>query len=385
MQRGLVVVCVFCAATAAAQDAQLEAVRKTVLSVRDFAQSHSDVSGAMPELTTAKHQIRDWIEARLASFPENGDEAMLSNYFLAGIANARLFCDDDNDCRPTALGFLDEIAVNRDHGFLIVRTAVGTGIRCGYDHSAYVYEWKGSRWQRFWENEQNDYSKDAYHPQLLHAVHISDAGSDGGRLILTLGTPAGCHGAFVPFYYRVWRIGASGSTIILDKSETLNDEGEPPVIGRVTPNDLLIEFSAGGTGYGFTHKALRHFEIHGAEVTQTDPTAPTPRDFVEEWLAAPWQDSAGRSDSPALREWHAKLHREDGQGDYPEPALGCGNDPSLVEIATHLEASPPHYFLVRTKQPLGFSMANIGDRPFADCTRPDPAADQQPSLLPSNR
>src|SRR5580704_10972946 len=232
MQCGLVVVCVFCAATAAAQDAQLEAVRKTVLSVRDFAQSHSDVSGAMPELTTAKHQIRDWIEARLASFPENGDEAMLSNYFLAGIANDRLFCDDDNDCRPTALGFLDEIAVNRDHGFLIVRTAVGTGIRCGYDHSAYVYEWKGSRWQRFWENEQNDYSKDAYHPQLLHAVHISDAGSDGGRLILTLGTPAGCHGAFVPFYYRVWRIGASGSTIILDKSETLNDEGEPPVIGR---------------------------------------------------------------------------------------------------------------------------------------------------------
>jgi hypothetical protein len=373
MRCGLVVVCVVC--TAAAQDVELEAVRKTVLSLR--------ASAALPELTAAKHQLRDWIEARLASFPENGDTAVLSNYFLTGIADAKLFCDDEDDCRPSALGFLDEIAVNRDHGLLIIRTAVGTGIRCGYDDSAYVYEWKGGRWQRVWENEQNDYSKETYHPQLLHSVHISDAASDGARLILTLGTPAGCHGAFVPVYYRVWRTG--GSSLILDKSETLNDEGEPPVIGRITPDDLLIEFSAGGTGYGFTHKALRHYEIHGAEVARTDPIGPTARDFVEEWLAAPWQDSAGRSDSPALREWHAKLHREDGQGDYPEPALGCGNDPSLVEIATHLEDSPMHYFLVRTKQPFRFSMANVSDRPFADCTRPDPAADQQPSLLPSNR
>ena len=35
---------------------------------------------------------------------------------------------------------------------------------------------------------------------------------------------------------------------------------EPPAIGRVTPDDVLIEFSAAeGTGYGHTHKALRHY------------------------------------------------------------------------------------------------------------------------------
>jgi len=385
MRCGLAVVCALYVSTAAAQDSQLAAVAKIVLSLRDFAQSHSDVSGVMPEVTIAKHQIRDWIESRLGSFPENGDEAALSNEFLTNVANAKLFCDDDSDCRPTALGFLDEIAVNRDHGFLIIRTAVGTNVRCGYDNSAYVYEWKGGKWQRVWENEQNDYTKDAYRPQMLHSVHISDAGKDGTRLILTLGTPTGCHGAFVPVYYRVWRTGTSGSSLMLDQTEILNDEGEPPVIGRITPDDLLIEFSAAGTGYGFTHKALRHYEIHGATVTQTDPIAATARDFVEEWLAAPWRDSATRSDSPALQQWHAKLHRDDGQGDYPEPALSCRNDPSLVEITTHLEDSPKHYFLVRTKQPLHFSMVNIADQPFADCTQSSPAADQQPSLLPSNR
>ena len=376
MRCGLVLVCVLGVATAAAQDSHLEALSKTVLALR--------AQGEMREVTVAKHQVRDWVEARLASFLEKGDTARLVDYFRAGIAKAGLFCDDDSDCTPTALGFLDEIEVNREQGFLIVRTAVGTGIRCGYDYSAYVYEWKGNRWQRFWENEQDDYAKDAYRPQTLHSVHISEADRDGARLILTLGTPTGCHGAFVPVYYRVWRTGTAAPILVLDRSEILNDEGEPPVIGRVTADDLLIEFSAGGTGYGFTHKALRHFEIHGAGVTQTDPIAPTARDFVEEWLAAPWVESAGRAESAGLRDWHAKLHREDGQGDYPEPALGCG-DPSLVEIATHFEDAPKRYFLVRKMQPLHFRMVGIGEKPFADCTVADPAADVEPSLLPANR
>ena len=378
---------IFLCAAARAQDSQLAALRTTLISLRQYGASHSGIRGGVPEMTTAKHQLRDWIEARLASFPQNGDEAALLNDLSDAIGNVKLFCDDPGDCLSNALGFLDQIQINRDHGFLVVTTAVGTGIRCGYDYSAYVYAWQAGKWQRAWDNEQDNYAEGAYHPQTLHSVHLSEPASDGTQLILTLGTPAGCTGAFVPLYYRVWRLGAAGATaaLILDKSETLNDESEPPAIAKLTADDLLIEFSAGGTGYGDTHKALRHFKIHANTATQTDPIAPTPRDFVEEWLAFPWQASASRSDSPELRVWHTKLHRDDGQGDYPEPALGCTRDPALVEIATHLEGLPKHYFLVRTKAPLQFSMAAIGDRPFDGCTRPDPAADKQPSLIPANQ
>ena len=375
---------------ASAQDPQFASVTETVLSLRNYAQSHPDTKGAIPDVTVAKHQIRDWIETRLAGFPRNGNGADLSNYFHEAINKAKLFCDDDDDCLPTALGFLDEIEVTRDHGYLIVKTAVGVGIWCGYDNSAYIYEWKDSKWQRAWENEQDDYSKDAYHPQMLHSVRLSDPDKDGTRLILTLGSRTGCLAAFKTFYYRVWRTGTPNP--ILDKSETLYDEGEPPVIGKLSTDDLLIEFSAGGTGYGFPHKALRHYEFHGTTAIQTDPIAPTARDFVEEWLAAPWQDSAARSGSRALREWHTKLHRDDAQGDYPEPAMQCTSDPSVVSIATHLEEMPKRYFLVRvmdpsgqTTPPLHFIMANISDQPIADCTKPDPAADRQPSLIPANQ
>ncbi|HEY7338444.1 MAG TPA: hypothetical protein VH639_26395 [Bryobacteraceae bacterium] len=358
-----------------------------MVSLREYVASHAGLHGGLPELTLAKHQLRDWIEVRLASFREDGDEGALSNDLLSGITNAKLFCDDPADCTATSIGFLDQVQINREQGFLIVMTAVGTGIRCGYDYSAYVYEWSENNWRRVWENEQDDYTEGAYRPQTLHSVHISGAARDGTRLILTLGTPAGCGGAFVPLYYRVFRIAAHGSStsLILDKSEILNDEGEPPAIGRVTPDDLLIEFSAGGTGYGYSHKALRHYEIRGATATQTDPIAPTARDFVEEWLAAPWQDSSARSDSSALRDWRQKLHRDDAQGDYPDQALGCMSDPSLVEIGTHLEGLPKNYFLVRTKEPLRFSMAGISESPFPGCTQADPEADKQPSLLPSNR
>jgi hypothetical protein len=376
----------FCS-LAGAQNSEIAALVKTMLSLREYAASHSGLRGGLPELTLAKHQLRDWIEFRLASFPESIDQFTLSSDFLTGLTNAKLFCDDPIDCGSTSIGFLDQVQVIRERGFLIVMTAIGTGIRCGYDYSAYVYEWREDNWRRVWEDEQNNYTEGDYRPQTLHSVHISDAANDGTRLILTLGTPAGCHGAFVPVYYRVFRMAAhgSGASLILDKSELLNDEGEPPAIGRVTPDDLLIEFSAGGTGYGYSHKALRHYDIRGATATQTDPIAPTPRDFVEEWLAAPWQDSSARSDSPALRDWHEKLHRNDAQGDYPDQALRCMSDASLVEIATHLEGLPKHYFLVRARGNLHFSMASISESPFPECTQTDPEADKQPSLLPSNQ
>jgi hypothetical protein len=370
-----------------AQDSQLVNLTKTLSSLRQYAAAHSGLRGGLPELTSAKHQLRGWIESRLAAFPQDGDETALADGFLSTLSSAKLFCDDPSDCVANAFGFLDQIQVRRDHGFLVVMTAMGTGIRCGYDYSAYVYSWLQNRWQRVWENEQNDYAEGAYHPQTLHSVHISEPGSDGARLILTLGTPAGCTGAFVPLYYRLWRIGSKGSAapLILDRSETLNDESEPPAIAKLAADDLLIEFSAGGTGYGETHKALRHFEIRGATTVQTDPIAPTPRDFVEEWLAAPWPESAARSDSPALRDWHMRLHRNDGQGDYPDPALACAPDASLIQIATHLEGAPKHYFLVRIKAPLQFTMADIADHPFAGCTRPAPDAGTQPTLIPANQ
>ncbi len=351
---------------AVAQDARLAAIRDTVLGIRRYANDHQDARGGIPQVTTAKHQIVAWIETRLATFPQNGDPATLNEIFHDGLRDAKLFCDNDADCLPTALGFLDEIQVSRQGEFLIAETAVGVGVRCGYDYSAYVYQWTAGRWRRIWENEQDDYSKNAYFPQILHSVQVSDPGPDGKRLILTLGTRTGCL-TFRDVYYRVWRLGTP--VPVLDRSELLYDEGDPPVVGKIQPDDLRIEFSAGGGGYGYPHKALRHFEIHGPVVTQVDPIAPRPRDFVDEWLAAPWVESAPRAESTALQQWHQKLHRADDEGDFPDEPVNCTTDPELWQISTHLQDEPKHYFLVRWHRPDRFTMVQIGDEPLQACNK----------------
>jgi len=344
-----------------AQDAQLAAIRKTVLDIRKYANDHQQVRGGIPQITTVKHELRDWIEAYLASFPQDGDAPTLLRSLHDSMRDAGLFCNSDTDCFPTSLGFLDETQIERRGELLIAETAVGVGIRCGYDYSAYIYRWSDGKWQRIWENEQNDYSAGAYFPQLLHSVEVSGPGPDGSRLILTLGTQSGCL-TFKDVYYRVWRLGTAKP--LLDRREVLYDEGDPPVTGSIQPEDLRIEFSAGGGGYGYPHKAVRHFEIHGNTVRQVDPIAPTPRDFVEEWLAGPWTASAASAESPALRQWHQKLHRDDDEGDFPDDPVPCRNDPELWEIGTHLQDQPKHYFLVRWRRPDRFTMVNIGDQPL---------------------
>lgn len=47
-----------------AQDTQLAALRSTVLSLRKQFKDQQNVPAATPEVTVAKHQLRDWIESR---------------------------------------------------------------------------------------------------------------------------------------------------------------------------------------------------------------------------------------------------------------------------------------------------------------------------------
>src|SRR5581483_39606 len=175
-----------------------------------------------------------------------------------------------------ALGYLDKIEVTRENGFLIVKTAVG--LFCSSDYSAYVYAWQSDKWHRVWENEQNTYTEKDYAPQIIHAVHVSVPDKDGKRLVLTLGSRAGCIPAFIPVYYRLWQLPADygSAKLLLDAKETVLDD-IPPIQGKVTPDDLLIGFTAGGLAYGEAHQAIRHFEVRDARVQQVDPIATTPR------------------------------------------------------------------------------------------------------------
>lgn len=348
--------------SAAAQDGQLAALHATLAPLRPHAGEHREARDGTPELTVAKHQLRNWVESRLAGFERHGDEVQLARDLGDRLHDADLVCEPR--CRMSILGFLDNVRINRERDLLIIRTSVG--IWCGYDDSAYAYEWTANRWRRIWESEQNNYTLNRYFPQVIFAVQVSPLERGGGRLLLSLGAQPGCASAFQPVYYRVWRIGP-GAKLLLEKSEYANVGDYPPAKGSVRPGDVRVELTLDGTGYGSSHQAVRHFTVRGNKPVQVDPIAPTQRDFVEEWLRAPWAESAGRSESAALKTWHQKLHREDGMGDFPGPTARCSSGPGLWQVSSHLHDGPETYYLVRWLEAGHSSMAGVSERPYPDC------------------
>jgi hypothetical protein len=366
------------------EDAALTEVRSILQRLRGQAANFSPTRGATPELTVAKHQIRDWIESRLGELPEDGDVRDFSLEINAALADAELFCTDFNiECADNVLGYVDGPRMDREREFLMI--IIPTGVWCGYDESVYVYAWEAQGWGRIWESEQNTYTDEAYLPQTIHDVQLSPSDANGDRLLMTLGSQAACAGSFKDLYTRVWQLDADNQTApVLDWAEYAND-GYPPIEGQVRADDVLVQFMAGGIVAGDVHWAVRHFQVVDGTATQVDPIAVRPRDFAIEWIAAPWQESQTRSESPSLEEWHNQLHREDGIGDFPDPTLRCTSGSDLWQVGTNFYDEPKRYYRVRWQGPFSFTMIDVSETPYPDCTIADPQGDAYPQLFNGDR
>jgi hypothetical protein len=174
----LAVLAAFPAAGASLEElrAALVGLRQPLAASRGVLEATPNIRGATAELSVAKHLLRDWLEQHLAGLPEDGDVVGFGRQLNDELRQANLFCDGQDKCPEdggfSAYGWLGEMRfTTQDYGrFLLVRTALG--IYCGYDDSAYAYEWSDGHWRRFWEHEQTDYDGAAYKPQLIYQVQV---------------------------------------------------------------------------------------------------------------------------------------------------------------------------------------------------------------------
>ena len=349
--------------------------------LRDHLDEHKQTFGATPELTAAKHQLRDWVESRLAGLGRDADTRVFADTLHAALGKANLLCNDLVDqCDWNFLGYVDDVRVSRADDLLVVVTA--TGIYCGYDESAYAYAWEGQQWRRVWEHERNTYTQSEYLPQIIHDVLISPPDASRARLLMTLGSQTICGGAFKDVYARAWRMdGNYVAARVLDWTAHAND-AYPPLQGRVLPDDILLQFTAGGLLSGEVHTAVRHFKIAQGSAIQVDPVAGLPRDFVVEWLTAPWEQSRTRSEPGTLEASHAQLHRLDGVGDVPDQTVRrCTADADVWQVGTHLYERPKRYYRVRWRSPYTFTMVGVSETPYPDCTVEDPRGETYSNLL----
>ena len=353
-------------------------VRTTLVQLRRDLDKHKPTFGAAPPMTAAKHQLRDWIERQLEAADEHVDARTIGDTVHAALGRAGLLCADFlNECDTNQLGYVDEVRVRRQGDALTVVTSMG--VKCGWDESAYVYTWQG-RWRRAWQDEQTAYTERDYHPQLIHDVQVSSDGN-GGRLVVTFGSQAMCSGAFKDVYARAWQLGTEGRAAPILNWKAQAADAYPPIQGRSRADGVLFQYTAGGRLSGDVHAAVRQFAISPGKAVQVDPIAPLPRDFVLEWLAAPWAESRARSASSALEAAHAALHKDDGVGDFPSPTLRCASGEDLWQVKTQLFEGPTRYYRVRWQLPYTFTLVDVSETPYADCTVADDRANTYPGIL----
>lgn len=388
------------AAQAATADAKLDAVRATLTSMRGTQMRNIENGaprGATPQLTTAKHQLRDWIESRLPELGERDSPETLESRLNSGLSAAGLMFDPSHESASDPwsmeyLGYLSPIRVQRSSAFIVVVTSLG--IQCGEDQSAYVYAWSGDGWQRVFQSEQNDYSKNGYKPQVLSGVLISPWDRSNNYVALTLGIQSWCASSWRPIYYRAFRLGGDPLARPLVSGEEIGFLGDDHAIrGSVTPDDVLIQYNGHSIDSGIlVREHVRHYRIDGPEAKRIDPFALRPRDFVDEWLTHEWKEAAFWSESEnrgGMLAWHKKLHRDNVSGDFIYPTMHCPATPDLWQVGVDFSdpptpiGDPPKgvYFAVRWQPPYKFSMVRVSDTPSAACNQEDREADDGPQTL----
>jgi hypothetical protein len=397
--RLILLVAIWMAATASAQDPRndprLDALHATLATLYSHAAEVDPQNrGARPELTVAKHELRDWIELQLSGLKYAQDTKPLSDRINTALKAVGI---PESGADESLLGSVGEVRFSNDSDLLIVTT--GVGIVCGYDESAYGYQFMNGAWKRVWESEQNDYAPQKYAPQHIIAVQVSQAfggGSvSGPPFVMTLGNQSSCASAWHPVYYRVWRVDPAGPKLLLDGAEGAWLRTEIYAVGSIAqdrsirnpPVDVLIEFTQGSVDVTVHNReAVRHFLISGDQVRRVGPVALGPRDFVDEWLTRGWSESAGWSAAPALQQWHGKLHTGVFGGEFAG-TMRC-ETPELWQVAfaphdanKDLEAGPPAYFLVQWRPPYQFTMMSVSDKPSPLCTQEDREADAWRTLF----
>src|SRR5215472_12460936 len=172
-------ICMFATHAACAEDATLKALSAKLVAIRST-HGVNTMRDAGPELTPIKHDLRVWVEGHLPELGQHGDAAKLAKKLSSALREARLTCESQgarcdqeigkNLTEVDPRGYVADIAlsyVNYDR-YLVVQTNVG--VRCGFDTSVYLYEWRSNGWHLALQSEQDRYSEKDYAPQNIFYV-----------------------------------------------------------------------------------------------------------------------------------------------------------------------------------------------------------------------
>jgi hypothetical protein len=188
--------------------------------------------------------------------------------------------------------------------------------------------------------------------------------------------------------YRLFRIDADGDGAVSILAERHSYVGYEAQV-RLTPEELLLEFTAEALEGGDRRTYIMHYNIGSDGVQRIDPVALQLQDFVHEWMTRPWGEMQSRS-SDGLEKWHKFLYADRGFGEY-EFAQPCAERPGVTQIGVAFdsigERETPEplgvYLLVEDHGGYSYKMSEISFDRQEGCPGETAATyDNLPSLFP---
>ncbi len=146
-----------------------------------------------------------------------------------------------------------------------------------------------------------------------------------------------------------------------------------PYLRGVKADSFQLRFSIASIDESqLSSPSLMTYKVEGDEVTRIEPVALNPVNFVDEWTRRTWRDAQGWSvptNLAQLSEDHAKLHNQ-ASGDFVGFRACTAPLTSEVEFKADDGEGPSRFFLVK-KNPDGYIMLKISDRPTPSCRTPN--------------
>jgi hypothetical protein len=263
-------------------------------------------------------------------------------------------------------------------------------IACGYDSILLAYEMHSGRWQRVLRWQSPDYSEvSGAFGDFFKYVILPTTASDGWRAVVAHGHPW-CTSRWSVFDLDVLQPSSAGNMQTVLQHVSLGYvrfEIEPTL--KIVPDGFQIRVETGMIDKDImTRIGIYRYRVSGARIERVQPIANNGRDFVDEWLESPWDESV-RWSTPvnleSLKAVHAKIEAERSPNAENSPLRTYGPIRACSDAKTHFQVqldaeridskgkSTPDkstYFQIQEGKN-AFTLLSNSDQPDTRCAGPD--------------
>jgi hypothetical protein len=250
-------------------------------------------------------------------------------------------------------------------------------IQCGSDSLLMLFQRKGGAWTKVMVRRSAPYRSIAEAwEELEYDVSEPDAG--GRWFLVTAHVNPWCVSVWQNVRFDVARPGTQvlRPKVLLSRANTINiEDGVAVEAGR-----SLFTVRYDGRSLDpdvLTRRYVERYRVVGDRVSRVDPLATNPRDFVDEWIRAPWAQALQWSSTPArVRAAHERLSRMSRRATTMltfASVRACKGGSHQVEIGSSQfdpkRTGPTAFALVSGEG--RYRLQRVSAKPFQGCGGPD--------------